>query len=317
MWLHCSCVLCCSIPVKRFRSCLDVTGFLLNEAEYGILFQTYILPKDPNSINYKAFVTAVINAFIPLGIERAPTADATYFQPYNFSSEGTLAYTLTQGDHQRIDELMSQIGYTTHTRRILYKPDFQHFDSTRTGCVSRRQFESIVGTLFQPIRFTARDLELLSIKYQKADIGVNYVAFCVDVGVAEREAAEVQRSRDASVIVAPPPPIAGDAPLNRTAARIQQQPNAQQLLSNIRYTLQQQRANVDNIFEDFDKLRKGRVTRAQFYRCLNIQGLKLSPADMKLLYDMFPYPDPETDDIDYMAFARACSNSKRIHIIIH
>lgn len=131
------------ITLHRFRRCLDVAGFQLSDDEANVLVCQYLNQRDPSQVEYKIFISDVLKPFIPENPETSPLSKLDTFQPYCLEEEETPLARFNQEELDRIEFLLKELGYQTHTRRILIKPGFQHHDHTRNGCVTARQFASV------------------------------------------------------------------------------------------------------------------------------------------------------------------------------
>lgn len=184
-----------------------------------------------------------------------------------------------------------------------------------------------------PFRFHSRDLDLLCAKYRRGSLGIYYVGFIKDVEAQELGAGEYAKtlhpSHAASHIAATMGPtqmqplqragtqmIAGMQIIPTRAAFEEKQANElknanlQEILHRIGETLNRNRMTIDDVFSDFDSLRKGRVTQTQFSRCLNSQGLRLSPADIYLLTQSYPHSEFK-EEVDFRRFVADLSTTPR------
>lgn len=164
------------VTLQRFRRCLDVAGFQLSDAEANVLACEYVSARDPQNVEYRRFVGDVQAPFIPAGAEAAPQGELPPFQPYRLEEHETPPARFTASEAERLDSLLRELGYQVHTRRILVRPAFAPHDHGRSGCVTARQFASVVTATF-PVRFSTADLELLQAKYRKGSVGVCYRDF--------------------------------------------------------------------------------------------------------------------------------------------
>jgi Ca2+-binding EF-hand superfamily protein len=314
------------ITLQRFRRCLDIAGFQLSDAEANILVGQYANERDVNMVEYKRFIADVLAPFIPSNPETSPLGTLADFAPYRLEEHETPAPRFTQEESDRIEFLLKELGYQTHTRRILIKPGFAHHDHTRSGCVTARQFASVLTATF-PFRFTPRDLDLLSAKYRRGDVGIHYLTFLKDIAEQEIGASEYAKtlhpshaasalqsmqfgqnppmqllpSRNGPQVIAGMKIIPSRSALQEQEASAYSRGSLQEVLGRIRATLQRNRQDISDIFRDFDGLNKGKVTRPQFFRCLTISGLKLSPADIQLLTEHYPHAEVQAD-VDYRRF---------------
>lgn len=319
------------ITFQRFRRCLDIVGFTLSDEEANILVGAYLSSstREQNQVEYKRFIKDIESPFIPSHAESSPSGgELPSFIPYQLEDHETPQAIFTNDESERIKQILKELGYQVHTRRILLKPGFQLHDSTRSGCITSRQFSSVLTSIFSFIKFSLKDLDILTIKYRRSNLGVCYSAFIKDVEECEKNAVEYSKTLHPSHAAAhlqathganemqlsaaaaskPAPFVAGmrivSSPADLLAMQAAQDAStsAESVLARIRESLNRQRMSIEDIFRDYDHLNKGRTTRAQFFRALTQAGLKqLSATDMRVLADRYPHSEiPQ--DVDYRKF---------------
>jgi len=322
-----------TVTLQRFRRALDQAGFQLSDMEANILVGQYLSTRDPSQVEYKRFVQDVSAAFIPAHAEARPQEEVPAFEPYRLEEHETAPAQLSDAERARVDTLLQEYGYQVYTRRILVRPGFQHHDPIRSGCVTARQFASVLTATFPMVRTSPRDLDCLCMLYRRADRGVSYAAFLKDVEERERDASAYAKTLHPSHAAA-----ALEATYGRTAAPMQPLPRAgpqmvagmrvlgsraeaeaasnavppaDEVMQRISASLARTRQSVEGLFSDFDPLKKGRVSRPQFFRALTQAGaLRLSAADVHALAER--YPDAElADHVNYRAFSNDLSTVPR------
>lgn len=152
---------------------------------------------------------------------------------------------------------MSQYRFAVQNRRINLKPQFQDFDITRNGHVTKMQFMRVLAQL--GIYAPENILALLLKKYM--DMGnadeVNYVDFCNEVDTPE-DMFGVGRDYNQSFNYFP-----RTQPRKVEVDIVKHKPeDVDDVLARIRTQCKQQRIRIAEFYRDFDKLRSGFITEA-------------------------------------------------------
>ncbi len=154
------------------------------------------------------------------------------------------------------------------------KPQYQQFDKTKNGHVTKTQFIRVLASL--GISCPDDVMNLLLKKYMdkgNAD-EVNYVDFCEEVDTPE-DMFGVGRDYNQSYQYFPrnQAKTVGDNIMKH------QPDDIEDVLSRIRQSCKEQRVRLGEFFRDFDKLRSGYITEAQFRIGLNMGKLVLSSSE--------------------------------------
>lgn len=327
------------ISIPQFRRALDLSGFnQLTQEEIEVLVQPYIIElQKPFAlvVDYNKFILDVNAPFVPHEPEKAPNADLPSFSPYRLEVEETAPLQLNEAEHIRILDLLRQFGYLIHSRRILVKPEFQHYDTVHTGIISSRQFHSVLSSLFPSIRLTQHELDLLSQRYRKADKGIAYDMFISEVGKYELEAEEqaklahtqqhlndwqqakpIQKKQHLTASASSFSSSSSSAPPTLIAGMTINQPNYipsdAEVLDKLVFLLNKYRLNIDGLFHDFDRLHKGIIPRTQFIRALNIFLLNtgFNSLEINILANIYKSND-NPDMVDHVRFTNDITNVPR------
>lgn len=165
------------------------------------------------------------------------------------------------------------------------KPLFQDFDITKNQHVTKHQFLRTLGLLGVSASESILNV-LLKAYMDKGNVDeVNYFDFCNDVDSAE-QLFGVGRGYNHSFEYYP-----------KTRPRItgvditkDQPEDVEDILAKLRQTCKEQRIRISEFFRDFDKLRSGFITEAQFRIGLNMSKIVLSGSEFKLLTEEFKAP---------------------------
>ncbi|OQR91849.1 hypothetical protein ACHHYP_04300 [Achlya hypogyna] len=189
------------------------------------------------------------------------------------------------------ERLMARLSFTVTTRRILLKPAFGDFDRGKTECVTCEQFARVLALFNMFLTTPAEKLVVLkryaSSRLNSAPVAmlafdnkafVNYKTFCLDLDEVGRPASPA--------LSAPGAPKGDDTPSEANTQR-----TLPMLLRYIKQKAKRDRLRVEEYFRDFDRLRKGKITRMQFGGGLNAAGFVLSSVDLDLIASEFPFAE--------------------------
>jgi Ca2+-binding EF-hand superfamily protein len=192
---------------------------------------------------------------------------------------------ISEEDREKMEGIMEEYRGAIQNRRINLKPMFQDFDITKNGHVTKMQFLRVLAQL--GIYAPENILSLLLKRYMdkgNAD-EVNYVDFCNDVDRPE-DMFGVGRDYNQSFQYFP-----------RTQPRkveldiVKHRPDdIEDVIARIRTACKQQRIRIAEFFRDFDKLRSGFITEAQFRIGLNMAKIVLSSHEFEELVQNFQAP---------------------------
>ena len=222
-----------------------------------------------------------------------------------------------------LDDVLAACRTVVANRRLLLTPTFQDFDRRRTSHVTADQFTRVLSTsgMLPP---TDGGLQVL-LKAYAATEGrhpptgfVNYRRFVADVDPAMAGGSAVAAAASSSVAPSGLPAISGvtgaaptmkgsksSSVLNAVAegkpalsasastpALSECARDTPTLLAAVRTYVHQRRVRLKEAFRDDDKLRKGMITRAQFYRGLNLSlgAFGFTPAEIATLADEYSSP---------------------------
>jgi len=177
------------------------------------------------------------------------------------------------------------------------KPVFQDYDKTKCGHVTKAQFLRVVDLL----KISAPDNVAQLVLRRYMDRGnideVNYADFCNDVDSSE-SLYGVGRGFNHSFDYFPKTqPYVSDASIIKNNPQ-----DLDDVIARIRTICKQRRIRVEEFFRDFDKLRTGFITNAQFRIALNMAKISISAAEFSLLTTEFKAPK-EGEHIKWREFS--------------
>jgi Ca2+-binding EF-hand superfamily protein len=213
---------------------------------------------------------------------------------------------------------MSALNNEIVSKRILLKPGFHDFDRSKSQHVTSHQFLRVLKTLtLMPP--SADIFGLITRRYCDLDNTqeINYWRFCSDVDrpeaiyppyVSKRPVKEwvydhgVHRTQTSTFFNDQTQQL--DVINNRfMQAKIDISNDPADVEDRIRSIVVMKRIRIEEFFIDFDKLRKGRVTRNQFKSILSGMNFSLTDDEMEGLADKYKTNDPEVffNYIDFCA----------------
>lgn len=181
-----------------------------------------------------------------------------------------------------LEGILQQYRDAVRIKRIHLKPILADFDITKNQHVTKHQFLRTLDIL--KVSAPQHVINVLLKAYMdkgNAD-EVNYFDFCEDIDSANA-LFHVGRDFNHSFDYYPktqPRPTGND--ISRAKPD-----DIDDVLARIRRDCMEQRIRIGEFFRDFDKLRKGYITEAQFRIGLNMSKLVLSGSEFKLLSDRF------------------------------
>jgi Ca2+-binding EF-hand superfamily protein len=192
---------------------------------------------------------------------------------------------LTPDEQAGVYQLLSEYRQAIKVKRISMKPQFQGFDITKNGHVTKTQFVRVCNQL----GVVAPDFLMNILLRRYMDKGnveeVNYVDFCNDVDTPQ-DIFGVGRDYNHSNDYFPrstPHPVATDI--------IRDSPeDVEDILAKLRLQAKEQRIRFSEFMRDFDKLRSGYITDSQFRIGLNMGKVVLSQAEFNALSEHFKAP---------------------------
>eukprot|EP01012_Entosiphon_sulcatum_P068028 TRINITY_DN979_c0_g1_i1.p1 TRINITY_DN979_c0_g1~~TRINITY_DN979_c0_g1_i1.p1 ORF type:complete len:950 (-),score=242.08 TRINITY_DN979_c0_g1_i1:372-3221(-) len=273
---------------------LKFQKFALLPEHIGMLVSRYVVGEElgVKRVAYTRFVDEMDGVFTEKGLEKTPLKRAGLRTDLLQKS----VTVLPLANEQRVNELLEQIRSTIRTRRILLRPFFQDFDRVTKGVyqtkhTTRSRFERALA--YVGITLSAADFRILCDKYQVVESSgapsenVAYDDFCRDVDPMYSEK-PYEPSASASASSSPPSPLSGSAKFVKPGktGRV----DIFEIEEDIQTHCLTKRVRIHEYFRDFDPLRSGLVTEAQFGSALAISGITLDPEELNLLCTKYASP---------------------------
>lgn len=260
----------------------------LSRAEIQKVLEYYRQPD--GRVKYKEFCDIMENAFTIPDLEKKPLQNVVRPQ------KGALSRGLkglTDEEEVRLHEILATISDNVRRRRLMMYPYFKDYDRGKayTRVVTPTQFGRILH--FLSLNVAPEDLKLLLRKFEDPASGdVNYPAFVQAVDQEfvghTMDDADLSHKGRTNTPVKEKPATAEDSNVS-----------FDDLIARIRHIVLTNRLRVQEFFEDYDPLRSGSISKAQFRRGVGLLGLsKLGQHDLtegqyKLLCDVYQNPQKE------------------------
>ena len=274
------------VTKNQFEQILSMLNFNLSAEEFTALAVKYKTPTDPEyMVNYKDFCASINGAFTTYGIQKDPMAKVAPVTVENTVPARRKYLQFTAEEKAMIDGILAEYKEAVRIKRIHLKPMFQDFDITKDQHVTKHQFLRTLGQLGVS---TSEDVlnVLLKAYMDKGNVDeVNYYDFCEDVDNSDA-LFNVGRGYNHSFDYYPktrPRPTGIDIKKDRPD-------DVEDVVAKLRQHCKEQRTRISEFFRDFDKLRSGYITEAQFRIGLNMSKIVLSGAEFRLLADHFQAP---------------------------
>ena len=205
-------------------------------------------------------------------------------------------------------EMMTGLNRHVVSNRILLKPGFADFDRSKSQHITAQQFLRVMKTL-NIMPPSEEMFDLITRRY--CDRGntkeINYFHFCKDVDRPEDMFPQYQAKRPQpeqfkKIGVRPKQvstffkqPTEGLDVINNRFMQdhvdISNDPS--DVEDRLKAIIVMKRIRIEEFFRDFDKLRKGRVTRPQFKSILSSMNFTLTNDEFKALAKKYETADPE------------------------
>nr|CCA18312.1 conserved hypothetical protein [Albugo laibachii Nc14]CCA18415.1 conserved hypothetical protein [Albugo laibachii Nc14] len=271
------------IKIDQFRRALDMSGVQLLSKEVDVIIAKYRIPNDFLFVDYRRFCDLIDKAFAIKGLETRPEVQKT--KSIDFVEPKFGLEALTDVEAHVLDRIKRNLKTAAQTRGIVLKDVFRDLDHNNSGYVTHAEF---TRGILDIVRLNESDLTILKKAYGNR-LDVNYRALHYEI------------SRSSSD---PNGPIAHPQFPERRRLRVNCQGSELDGISDLESQLCQiatrDRIRVRSFFTDFDPFRMGKITCAQFERCVKICFPTISEPQLSLLTRKYATDNAQ---VDYAAFA--------------
>ncbi|KAJ0404945.1 hypothetical protein P43SY_005944 [Pythium insidiosum] len=293
----------------QFRRCVKLCFPKVTEHDLDMLVRKYRAPdSDVSKVFYMKFCNYIE------GKTNSPSSDnnccddvlsqlttalrGSSVQP---SCSRDVRGSLSEAELEIYRSTMERLSAFCTQRRVLVKPLFQDFDKGRREHITVEQFIRVMTML--KLTFNNTNEQRVLLKRYVSPHGerfVNYVTFCHDIESwgdnnsrpsSSSSTGGSARSSIASEILSP---TRIHSETFETTAAATHTRSVPMLMRYIKQIIKRDRIRLEEYYRDFDKLRHGKITNAQFAAGLNASGLVISKEEMALLADEYALPDVDS-----------------------
>ena len=273
------------VTKNQFEQILSMLNFNLTKEEFNTLADKYRTSDAEFMVNYKDFCASINSAFTTYGIQKDPLAKVNKITNAATTQARRKYLNFNDEEKQMLAGILKEYQEAVRIKRIHLKPMFMDFDITKNQHVTKHQF---LRTLAQLGVSTSQDIlnVLLKAYMDKGNVDeVNYYDFTEDVDSAQN-LFSVGRDFNHSFNYYPKtqPRVTGNDTHKAAPTDVED------VLARMRQTCKEQRIRISEFFRDFDKLRSGFITEAQFRIGLNMSKIVLNNNEFRLLADHFQAP---------------------------
>jgi len=188
----------------------------------------------------------------------------------------------TDEEKALLEGILNQYRSAVQIKRIHLKPILADFDITKNQHVTKHQFLRTLDVLGVTAPSTTLNVLLKAYMDKGNADEVNYYDFCEDIDGSE-QLFYVSRGFNHSFDYYPKTRA---KPTGFDVSKATPD-DIDDVLARLRRDCMEQRIRIGEFFRDFDKLRKGYITEAQFRIGLNMSKLVLSGSEFRLLTEQF------------------------------
>lgn len=288
------------VPESRFKSGLGITKAEITDEDMEQLISRYGIKG--GQVDYKSFCEDVERVFRKEKASILKQDSAKQF---------------THEESKLIYDAIKTLKLAIKSNRILLKPSFADFDKTQTQHISVQQFSRVLKQL--NLMPSEEIYDLLCQRYfDKGNTReVNYVKFCKDVDKPEDMIEQLGlESTVKKVEIVEPEPVKEktltksnfftestkginvlENRFSKPTINLANDPS--DVEKRIQTLVVMKRIRIGEFFRDYDKLRKGKVTAAQFKVALSILSFSLTDEEYDSLIEKYQTSDKM---VNYSAF---------------
>ncbi|KAG2385626.1 hypothetical protein C9374_003441 [Naegleria lovaniensis] len=290
------------VTFSRFERVLHMVGIHLTSEEYAVLEEKYDDLGKGLDVNYKMFLEDVDEILEGSNIP---------YKNLDISSKG-LSTTQLENTQKSFQDIMEDISFKALVHRVRLEEFMRDMDPLRSFEITQKQFRSALS--MGGIQLTDSEFNLLCAEFMsptKKDY-VLYRSFCdqVDSVITEKNL-EKQPTRDlTSTKVFAEASLTKRGPQKIAISSFTKTEDVELLLSKLHDAVQTRGIALKLTFEDFDKFKRGKITKSQFTQGLDKLFKFLSEEDFKLLQEA--YFEPLSGYVNYFKFIEDVDKNERV-----
>jgi hypothetical protein len=256
-----------SITEKQFFSSLSMMKIFLTKKEFELLKEKYRNPYKEGEVLYKDFCDDIDAVFVIKKLEkRADISDLSDITKTSFKLN-----ELSLPDQAVLQEILKDMKAFFEVNRIDPKPAFTNYDHLKRGKVLKPQFKKICHSM--KLFLSDLNIEILMKKYgDPISNEINYVVILNDAkDIGEDKASSaiepIQEKKEVEFI---PSLSSANNFYTYQTHFLHIDFNIKDVIDKIKHTVKINRIRLQEFYNDFDKLRKGIVSKAKFRTALDM-----------------------------------------------
>jgi len=255
-----------SVTEKQFFSSLSMMKVFLTKKEFEMLKEKYQNPQKEGEILYKFFCDDIDAVFVMKNLEKRP--DITDLG--NITKNSYKLNELSLPDQAILQDIQKNMKVFFEVHRIDPKPAFTNYDHLMRGKVLKMQFKKICHSM--KLFLSDSDIEILMKKYgDPISNEINYVVILNDakeIGEDKQVTAKVEEEKKQVEFI--PSLSSSNNFYTYQTHFLHIDFNIKDVIDKIKHTVKINRIRLQEFFNDFDKLRKGIVSKAKFRTALDM-----------------------------------------------
>lgn len=273
-----------SVSQAQFRRVLKLSGIDIEDYQFNLLVEKYQLDNGQN-MDWFSFCRNIDVVFTTRGIEKNPEFEVPQIVSDTTIPARRYYLKMNEQDREKLFYILKLIRHEIETRRILFKPHFQDFDVVKNGFVTRSQFLRVLSQFDIYPQDEYLDVILRCYTDNSNLNEVNYYEFCKDVD-GQDETTQTINNIHASRFKVIQPKVEMPRYIYKDSDE-----DITQVLARLQKKIKEERIRVSEFLRDFDRLRSGHITNAQFRIGLNMAKLPLSNSDFVTITEYFSVPE--------------------------
>ncbi|TMW67968.1 hypothetical protein Poli38472_007640 [Pythium oligandrum] len=273
------------IKVEQFKRALDVSGLQLTSEEMNLIVAKYRLKDEPLFVDYRRFCDLIDKAFTVKGLEGKPDLCLSIHNELPAQKKFAIV-PLSDMEEQVLTQAKAKLATAVRNKGIVLKDVFHGFDRSNAGKVTKSQF---VRDLLDIVVLSSAEVEAL-VKAYGNELDVNYRVLHYDIAPNSGNISPGRNSPDR--------PRRFTAPASMSS----ELDAVQELEASLSELTMRDRIRTKNFFTDFDPLRTGKCTEAQFKRCVKLCYSSVTEAELDLLVKKYLIRDLVANKVDYIRF---------------
>ncbi|XP_062506736.1 uncharacterized protein LOC134183259 [Corticium candelabrum] len=276
------------ITSAQFRQCLSCLNFTASDEEVKLIEERF---SDDEGVNYVKFLAEIEPT------EREEPKYTEYVRTLQALQENKKR-TVAQQTSVNIDELMIKIKTKVSRERIRVLEFMRDYDKLRTGRMLKTAFPRALDLC--SFLLTPSEVEALITKYEYPDDPsyVEYLKFSNDM-----EATFTTKDLEKMPLLEVQPFVPPVA-VNQNVLTREDETMLDFTMHRLAERVRVRSIQTIPLFEDYDKVHIGSVSRSQFHRVLSELELSslVSTHEFKVIYKRFNVQVGGKDDVNYIAF---------------